>query len=403
MKVYEPEDVGMSSARLALIEPIMERFVKNNRLPGIMTLVQRQGKVVQLGMYGMMDIEAGKPMQEDALFRIYSMTKPIVSVALMMLLEEGRLSLKDPLARYVPAFSKTKVYTGSTHLGPILAEQDPVITLHHLLTHTAGLSYGWYFDSPVEDLYREVIPNIFQRDQTLEEVVEQIARLPLVSQPGTQWRYSYATDVLGYVVQVIADMPLADFLKERIFEPLGMPDTSFHVPQEKLERLAQIYESEKLYDPRVPEPENVMLIRDVTVPTSCPSSGGGLISTLGDYLNFCNCLINNGQHKGGYLLGRKTLAWMTSNHIPRQLMPLNLGPIPLDFGFGLGFRVISSLGEARSLTSPGEYGWAGAAQTYFWIDPAEDFIGLMMTQHLPTEPYPVQERFKNMAYQAIVN
>ena len=403
METHLPEDVGMSSDRLGRISPIMEQFVKDNQMPGIMTLVQRKGKVVHLGKYGMMDIEAGKPMQEDALFRIYSMTKPIVCVALMMLYEEGHFSLNDPVSKFIPAFSKTKVYAGSTPLGPTLVDQDPVITLHHLLTHTAGLSYGWFFDSPVEDLYREILPNIFLRNQTLEEVVDQIAKLPLVFQPGTQWRYSFATDVLGHVVQVVADMPLAEFLEKRIFRPLGMTDTAFHVTAEKHDRLAQIYGSEKLYDPVALKPNDVGLIGDVTVPTKCPSSGAGLVSTLRDYLSFCNCLINNGRYEGGHLLSRKTLAWMTSDHIPAQLKPLKLGLWTLDHGVGLGFRVTTSLGEARALTSTGEYGWAGAAQTYFWIDPAEEFIGLMMTQYMPIEPYPAQERFKILAYQAIAD
>ena len=403
METYLPEDVGMSSVRLARISPLMEQFVKDNQMPGIMTLVQRKGKVVHLGKYGLMDIEAGKPMQEDALFRIYSMTKPIVSVALMMLYEEGHFSLNDPVSKFIPAFSHTKVYAGATPLGPKLVDQDPVMTLHHLLTHTAGLSYGWFFDTPVEDRYRELLPNIFHRNQTLEDVVDRIAELPLVSQPGAQWRYSYATDVLGHVVQVIADMPLAEFLEERIFRLLGMNDTAFQVPTDKLDRLAQIYISAGLYNPMIPKPDEVAFIGDVTVPTKCPSGGGGLISTLGDYLNFCNCLINNGQYEGGRLLGRKTVEWMTSDHIPRQLKPLKLGVWEPDFSFGLGFRVVTSLGEAKSLTSSDEYGWVGAAQTYFWIDPAEEFIGLMMTQYMPIAPYPAQERFKTLAYQAIAD
>ena len=403
MEIHNPEDVDMSVERLGRITQSMMEFVRDNQLPGIMALVQRKGKVVYFGKYGLMDIEAGKPMQEDALFRIYSMTKPIVSVALMMLYEEGRLSLTDPVAKYIPAFAGTKVYAGSTPLGPTLIDANPPITIHHLLTHTAGLSYGWFFDTPVEDLYRQIIPQIFRRSQTLEDTVNRIAELPLVFQPGTQWRYSYATDVVGHVVQVIADMPLAEFLEARIFKPLGMVDTGFHVPAEKVDRLAQIYGSEKLYNPVPLKPDEVGLIGDVTIPTQCPSGGGGLISTLGDYLNFCNCLLKNGQYEGGRLLGRKTLEWMTSDHISRQLRPLKIGAWELDVGFGLGFRVATSLGEARSLTSAGEYGWAGAAQTYFWIDPAEEFIGLMMTQHMPIDPYPVQERFKNLAYQAIVD
>lgn len=403
MNVYAPEEAGMSSARLDRISSVMQQFIKDNQLPGILTLVQRRGKVVHYGQYGLMDIEAGSPMRQDALFRIYSMTKPIVSVALMTLYEEGRFSLNDPVSKFIPAFAKTKVYAGSAPLGLTLVDQNPAMTLHHLLTHTAGMTYGWFFDSPVEALYREVVPNLYQRDQPLEEVVNRLAELPLLFQPGTQWRYSFATDVLGYVVQVIADMPLADFLQERIFGPLGMADTAFDVRPEKRERLAQIYRSEKLYDPVALAPDEVGLLRDVTVPTQCPSGGGGLISTLGDYLAFCNCLINNGRYPGGQLLSRKTLEWMTADHIPAHLKPLKMGAEQLDFGFGLGFRVATSLGEARSLTSVGEYGWSGAANTFFWIDPAEEIIGLMMTQHMPLEPYPVQERFRNLAYQALVD
>ena len=403
MKVHSPEAVGMSAERLARIPAVMQQFVKDNQLPGILTLVQRKGKVVHYGQYGLVDIEAGRPIQEDALFRIYSMTKPIVSVALMTLYEEGRFSLTDPVSKFIPAFAKTKVYAGAAPLGLTLVDQNPAMTLHHLLTHTSGLSYGWFFDSPVEELYRALVPNLYQRDQSLEEVVNRLAELPLLFQPGTQWRYSFATDVLGYAIQVIADMPLADFLQERIFKPLGMTDTAFVVPPEKRDRLAQIYKSEKLYGPVALQPDEVGLLRDVTVPTQCPSGGGGLISTLGDYFAFCHCLINRGRYAGGRLLGPRTVEWMTADHIPAHLKPLKMGAEHLDFGFGLGFKVATSLGEARSLTSVGAYGWGGAAKTDFWIDPAEEMIGLMMTQYMPIEPYPVQERFKNLAYQAIAD
>lgn len=402
MEIHRPEDVGLSSERLARISAVLEAAVENGRLPGIMTLVQRRGKVVQFGKYGMMDIEAGKPMQEDALFRIYSMTKPIVSVALMTLLEEGRLGLNDPLSRYVPAFAKTKVWAGSAFLEPVLVDQDPEITLHHLITHTAGLSYGWFFDTPVEDRYREIVPTLFQRDKTLQEAIEEIAELPLVFQPGTQWRYSYATDVLGYVVQVVADMPLADFLEERIFRPLGMVDTAFHVPAEKLDRLAQLYKSKDVYDPEVATAEDVGSMAGITVLTKCPSSGGGLVSTLDDYLRFCSCLINKGRYDGGQLLGPKTVDWMTVSHLPKELLPISIGPWPVDVGFGLGFGVVTSLGAVSTLASVGTYGWGGAAQTDFWIDPAEEIIGILMTQHMPEGAYPYQERFRNLAYQAIV-
>ncbi|MBI1259020.1 MAG: serine hydrolase [Chloroflexi bacterium] len=404
MEVYNPEDAGMDAKRLDRIAPVMQGFVKDNQLPGIMTLVQRHGKVVHLGKFGLMDIEAGKPMQEDALFRIYSMTKPIISVAIMMLFEEGKLSLNDPVSKFIPAFKKTKVFAGAEVLGLKLVDQDPVMTVYHLLTHTSGLSYGWFFDSPVEDLYRAAFQRAKpDRNQLLSESVDRLAELPLLFQPGTCWRYSMAVDVLGLIIQVVADQPLADFLEERIFKPLGMVDTGFSVPAEKASRLAQIYTSAALYDPIPCKPDEVWGLGDVTTPTTIPSGGGGLISTLSDYLAFCTCLLNQGSYDGGRLINRKTLAWMTANHMPPSLMPIKAGPDTLDHGFGLGFRVTTSLGERRSLSSVGEYGWGGAAQTYFWIDPAEDFIGLMMTQHLPLAPYPVQERFRNLAYQAIAD
>jgi len=403
VQITSPEAVGLSSKRLERISAVMEDFVKDNRLPGIMTLVQRHGKIAHFGKYGMMDIEAGKPMQEDALFRIYSMTKPITSVAIMLLLEEGRLNIYDPVSKFIPAFGKTKVCLGSGILGLQLADQQPVMTIHHLLTHMAGLSYGWFFDSPVEEMYRQIAPILIDRKHSLQELVERIAEFPLLFQPGTKWRYSMATDVLGYVVQVISGMPLGEFFKERIFKPLGMIDTDFYAPSDKLNRLAQVYGSPALYGIHPIPPAETGLIGDVTKPTVAPYGGAGLVSTLADYLAFCNCLLNKGSYDGGRLLSRKTIDWMTANHIPDSLMPLTLGFDQMDHGFGLGFRVTTHLGQVRKLSSVGEFGWGGAANTYFWVDPAEDFIGLMMTQLMPTAPYPAADLFRNLAYQAIID
>jgi CubicO group peptidase (beta-lactamase class C family) len=245
---------------------------------------------------------------------------------------------------------------------------------------------------------------MFRRgEQSLEETIDILAGLPLLFQPGTQWRYSLSTDVLGYLVQVIADQPLDEFLKEHLFKPLGMVDTGFHVPAQKVGRLAQVYASPELYDPKPIAPEQVGLIGDVTTPTRCPSGGGGLVSTLADYLAFSNMLLNRGSYDGTRIISRKTLDWMTANHVPAHLMPIGNGPDKMDHGFGLGFRILTDLGKARSLRSVGEFGWGGAAQTYFWIDPAEEMIGLMMTQHMPVAPYPVQERFRTLAYAAIAD
>ncbi len=401
MQPTTPEDIGLSSQRLQCINTAMEDFVKNNQLPGILTLVQRHGKIAHLGKFGSMDIEAGKPMQEDTIFRIHSMSKPITSVAIMLLLEEGRLNLFDPVSKFIPAFAKTKVCVGSGVLGLQLVDQQPLMNIHHLLTHTSGLSYGSFFDTPVDVLYGQVREKSVRRDYELQNLIEDLAAVPLVFQPGTNWRYGFSTDVLGYLVQVIANMPLADFYKERIFKPLGMVDTDFVVPADKINRLAQIYTSDKLYPVRSVPPAEVVWCNDVTQPTSCPLGGAGLVSTLADYLKFCNCLLDRGSYEGGRLLSRKTIEWMTANHIPKSLMPIRMGEGELDHGFGLGVRVTTELGQARKLSSVGEYGWGGAANTYFWIDPVEDFIGLLMTQHLPQLPYPAADKFRNLAYQAI--
>jgi len=381
MNIHTPEEVGMSSKRLERVDARMEELVKDNQMPGIMTLAQRRGKVVHLGKYGLMDIEAGKPIQEDTIFRIYSMTKPIVSVAVMMLFEEGRLTLNDLVSRYIPSFATIKVKTDSE-----LVEQQSEMTLYHLITHTSGLDYH---TKPFE-----------QRSPTLAEAVDHIAQHPLLFQPGTRFSYSSATDVLGYIVQLVADMPLTDFLEERIFKPLGMIDTSFHVPSEKLDRLAQLYEFEIPGELRI-FPGTGFFIGDVTVPTNCPSSGAGLVSTLGDYLAFCNCLINSGRYENGRLLSRKTLAWMTANHRPDHFEPAVFNPHYHVFDFGLGLRVDTTLDRQRSVTTPGQYGWGGAACTWFFIDPAEEFIVILMTQMGSAYGERLTELYKNLYYQAI--
>jgi CubicO group peptidase (beta-lactamase class C family) len=402
MQIHQPEEYGMSSECLERINKYMEREIGDNRLPGVLTLVQRRGKVVHHSMHGLMDIEAEKPMQEETLFRIYSMTKPIASIALMMLHEEGYFLLHEPIAKYIPAFAETKVFSHHTVMGPKFVEQDPPITIFHLLTHTAGLSYGFLFDHPLEEMYREMEEKgeIFQHSQTLQSSIERIAQVPLLFQPGTQWRYSYATDVIGYLVEVISGVAFADFLQERIFEPLAMVDTAFHVEEDKLERLMQIYTSEALYNPTIVE--NTPLVSDVAIPTQSPSGGGGLISSTADYLRFCNMLLNGGELDGVRLISPKTLERMTTNAIPTSHFPLAIGTELYGYGFGLGFRVMMDLGHANGLGSVGEYGWAGIAKTFFMIDPKEELIAMMMTQYLPAADYPLRTMFPSLVYQAIV-
>lgn len=404
MKTAKPETVGMSSERLAKIDAVMQGFVKDNQLPGMMTLVQRRGEIAQFGMYGMMDIEQSRPMEEDAIFRIYSMTKPIVSIALMMLVEEGRLSLGDPVAQYIPAFGKTKVYAGMTPFRMQLIEQETPMTVHHLMTHTSGLSYGWFLDHPAEEAYRQLNQaNDFKtRDISLADYVEMIANLPLLYQPGERWNYSVSTAIVGHLVEIISGMPLGDFLSERILKPLRMVDTAFDVPPEKVNRLAQIYGSEGLFNPFPIPPDDVMGIGDVTKPTTIPFGDGGLVSTLADYLRFANCLLNGGELDGFRMIAPRTLQWMTSNHLSPDMLPIKIGLGSVNARFGLGFRVVTDIGESQIAVSKGEYGWSGAAQTFFAVAPEEDMILLFMSQLLPVAPYPVIGRFRNLVYQAIM-
>lgn len=400
MSPVSPESVGMSSERLARIDTVMENFVKNNQMPGISTLVYRRGQLVHQGQYGLMNIEANKPMHDDVIFRLYSMTKPITSIALMMLYEHGLFSLSDPISDYIPAFKDVKVYERADVAGARLVPPNQPITIHHLLTHTAGLSYGFFFDHPVEDLYRQENINWFKRDGLLETSINELARLPLLFHPGTHWRYSHATDVLGYLVEILSDMPLDNFFHDNIFKPLGMIDTDFFVPAEKTHRLAELYQSEALYNPiRVPL-EHTYRIGDITQPTTAAIGGSGLVSTITDYAVFCTALLNETAYDGGRLLSPKTFRWMTTNHVA-HLMPLHLGN-ERDFGFGLGFSVTTDLGFMRTLGSVGMFGWSGAAQTDFWIDPSEELFGLFMTQYLPMLPYPAQKRFQILVYQAIM-
>ena len=402
MNVHAAEEVGMSSERLAQVNTYLDGEVADDRLPGIIALAARRGKIVHHSLHGKMDIAANRPMAADAIFRIYSMTKPIVSLALMMLHDEGKLQLHDQVARFIPSFAKTKVFSHISDRQLHLVEQDPPMTVFHLLTHTSGLTYGGDPWHPVDKLFGEAAAKhgFFRRDTDLADMIDGFAALPLSFQPGTDWQYSVATDVLGYLVQAVADMPLADFLKERIFAPLGMVDTDFYVPSGKADRLAAIYGSPTNVDPIVIAPDEVAN-GDVRLPTRCPSGGGGLVSTTADYLRFASMLLNGGELDGARLASPLTIKRMAANAVPREWLPLRIGVERYGYGFGLGFRVMVDYGRANGYSSPGEYGWAGAASTYFVIDPTEDLLILMMTQMWGAEPHRPRSIFPNLVYQAI--
>ena len=400
MQVMAPEMVGFSSERLNNINTRLQEYVDSKKVSGFVSLVARDSEVVHFETCGFRDAEKMLPMERDTIFRIYSMTKPITSVALMMLYEQGKFQLAESVSRYIPAFGKTKVLSGYGYMGQQLVPPDPPMTIHHLLTHTAGLSYGFHFDTPIDEMYRE---SIFRSETaSLEEKITGMANLPLRFHPGSAWNYSIATDVCGYLVQVLSDMPFEDFLQQRIFSPLGMVDTGFHVPPDKVDRFAKLYQHnpgngsfhEYVGAPHIPW-------HDYTKPASAPSGGGGLISTTADYWQFANMLLNEGELGGVQLIGRKTLEFMTLNHIKPELLPLGIGLSPMPGrGFGLGFDVIIDAAQTGVINSNGTFGWGGAAATDFWVDPQEQVVGIIMTQ-LMDDQLPFQQDFRALTYQAL--
>jgi CubicO group peptidase (beta-lactamase class C family) len=398
VNAVNPEQVGCSAARLERVGSAMQRYVDEGKVAGMVAMAARYGQVMYAKCFGMMDIEAGKPMQFDTLFRIYSMTKPITSVAVLMLYEEGHLRLTDPVSRFIPEFEDLRVLVRETESGIELADLEQPVTIWHLLTHTSGLGYGWDESDLLNRMYHERLWPFFanQSGATLEELVQQVARLPLAHQPGSAWRYSVATDVLGHLVQVISGVPFDDFLKQRILAPLGMVDTGFHVPETKIARFAANYGlAENGGLELIDAPATSQYAR----PTRAPLGGVGLVSTATDYMRFAQMLLNKGELDGVRLLGRKTVELMTTSHCK----PLGDLLFEDHSGFGLGFMVLEDVAKSRRLGSAGTYSWAGSATTYFWVDPQEQLIGLLMLQFLPIGTYPVHLDFQVAVYQSIVD
>ena len=402
MDIKAAGSVGMCDERLANIHARLRDYVDRGGAPGFVTLVARKGKVVHLECCGFRDAEEQLPMQPDTIFRIYSMTKPITSVALMMLYEKGKFQLLDPVSRFIPAYGKTRGLRGMGYFGKDLVPQETPMTVHHLLTHTAGLSYGFFMDSPIEDMYRKSI--FHDPNATLEEKAIGMADLPLRHQPGAGWNYSIATDICGYLVQVLADKPFEDVLRDEIFAPLGMDDTAFHVPVDNVDRFAKLYQHnftdgsfrEFTGGPDIPA-------HDFTQPAMSPSGGGGLVSTIGDYWRFARLLHHGGAYDGVRLLSRKTLSFMARNHLRADLLPIRIGIHELSGkGFGLGFDVIMDAAQTGVLNSDGSYGWSGAAATNFWVDPQEGIVGIIMTQ-LMNNMHNFQHDFRALTYQALVD
>ena len=420
MTSSQPQRAGFSPQRLARVDRLLERYVHGGYLAGALALIYRRGEVAHFNAIGQREVESGRPMTEDTIFRIYSMTKPVTSVAALMLYEDGHFLLDDPLSLYMPEFEEMGVYSGD--LDNLVKPNRP-ITVKDLFMHTSGLSYGWGVGEPVEGLYRQALGDY--GSLSLENLVQNLATLPLLFHPGECWHYGYATDVLGRLIELLSGQSLDCFLFQEILKPLGMTDTAFSVPAASMDRFAACYGPVGGFDfgdefPPIPRPEfgpthdpasiseprfeleDAPSSSTYAKPPLFLSGGGGLVSTVDDYLRFAKMLLNDGILDGNRLLGRKTVEMIRTNHLPPELIPIEVGGgADPGCGFGLGVRVMVDLPASNALGILGIYGWSGAALTDFWIDPLEEMIGLLMAQYLPIDHYLISREFRLATYQAL--
>ncbi|TFZ59464.1 class A beta-lactamase-related serine hydrolase [Methylorubrum sp. Q1] len=398
----DPRDVGLCPDRLERIDAWMRGYVESGRLAGLSVSVLRGGKTAFFRAHGHADLARDRPFAADTITRIYSMTKPLTSLAVLMLYEEGRFQLDDPVARFLPEFAEMRVMTGGNRAK---IETEPAlraITIRDLLTHTSGLTYGFMEATLVDALYRQNEIDFQTSTLPLADLVAKLAQQPLLAQPGAEWNYSVATDVLGHLVAVVSGIDFADFMRTRILRPLGMDDTDFFVPEEKHGRFAANYAFDRagklrLYDDSVGS--------RFLAPPPLASGGGGLVSTAADYLRFCRMILNLGERDGVRLLGRKTVELMLMNHLPGDLAAMGQPRFAessyAGIGFGLGFSVMLDPARAQILGTPGEVSWGGVASTSFWIDPDEDMAVLLLTQLVPSSALPLRRELRVLTYAAI--
>ena len=404
MKLVSAESVGMNADSLSRIGVHMrERYIKPGKIAGTSTLIARRGKVCYWEQEGLMDRERKVSMAPDSIFRIYSMTKPITTVALMMLFEEGRFSLTDTVARYIPEFKDLRVWKAGSYPYFDTSPCERPMQVRDLLMHTAGLTYEFMQQDNVDAAYRKLQISNPREDYTLKEMIENLAKLPLVFSPGNRWNYSVATDVAGYLVEVLSGQSLASFMQERIFTPLGMNDTSFELDESKSHRLAACYE--RALDKSVNLQDDPL--DSAYKNRSFYSGGGGLLSTMSDYYRFCQMLLGGGVLDGVRLLGPRTLDFMCRNHLPggADLAELASGSfsetVNEGVGFGLGFAVKDNPLRNGCTGSQGQYFWGGMASTIFWVDPVEELIVIFMTQLIPSGTYDFRGQLDSIIYGAI--
>jgi CubicO group peptidase (beta-lactamase class C family) len=402
----EPEEVGFDPQRLQRVDTHFRRYVDDGRLAGWTVAVARRGRVSMLAHYGLADIEAQRPVADDTIWRIYSMTKPVTSVAVLMLYERGLLELTDPVARYIPAFADMRVYRGGSAAKPGTVPASEPMRVWHLLTHTAGLTYGFHHAHAVDEIYRaKGFEFGTPRGMDLAAACDAWAAMPLLFEPGAEWNYSVATDVLGRIVEVVSGERLDTFLAEHVFAPLGMDDTGFWVAPDELDRLAGLY---------MPNPaggllRNTSMGDAATREPSFLSGGGGLVSTAADYHRFAQMLARGGELDGSRLLGPHTVAYMTRNHLPGGAdletfgRPIFAESANRGVGFGLGVSVVVDAAAGKMLTHEGEFAWGGLASTAFYVDPAAEVTAMFFTQLLPSSTYPIRSQLRALVNQALVD
>jgi CubicO group peptidase (beta-lactamase class C family) len=411
--VIDTRATGISTARLQRVDDFIQRaYIDAGKIPGALTLVYRRGEVAHFSTLGMADVERSVPVREDTIYRIYSMTKPITSVAFMQLVEQGLVALDDPVHKHIPEWEGMAVYKAGVVNAFQTMPPDRPMQVIDLLRHTSGLTYGFQQSTNVDAAYRQLGIGELERDGTLDTMIEKLAKVPLVFSPGTAWNYSVSTDVLGYLIGKISGVPFDEYLRDHIFTPLGMPDTDFYVHPGKESRLAACYASGVLGPPTPQSGPPKMLLLDnpeqsmYLKPPAMLSGGGGLVSTALDYLRFCQMLLNGGALDGVQIVSPKTIELMTMNHLPdgKDLPALSRSLFSEatfnGVGFGLGFSVVIDPAQVMVPGSKGNYSWGGAASTYFWIDPREDLIGIFMTQLLPSSTYPIRRELATLVYSA---